>query len=114
MLYALRPLPATDRQLDFLEKLGHAHVRPEMHRRVASAWIDYYLSLLTADALESLRLKAGDQVHHEHQYVDPSTGEVTDLGGSVTVSSIGSNGLVYFRGGNGRCGWPTNLRRINE
>jgi len=33
---------------------------------------------------------------------------------TVTVSSIGSNGLVYFRGGNGKCGWPANLRRINE
>jgi hypothetical protein len=27
------------------------------------------------------------------------------------VSSVGSNGLVYFKGGNGQCGWPANLRR---
>ena len=114
VLYTEDPLPATDRQLEYSDKLGHAQVGREMHRSVASAWIDHYLSLRTADALESLRLKAGDRVHRQHEYADPSTGEVTSLDRSFTVSSIGSNGLVYFRGGNGQCGWPSNLRRIEE
>ena len=83
-----------------------------MHRTVASAWIDHYLSLQTAQALEALQPRTGDEVHHRHDYIDPATGEEVDLGGTVTVSSIGSNGLVYFRGGNGQCGWPTNLLRI--
>lgn len=114
VLHAEDSLLATERQLAFLGELGHVNASPEMHRTVASAWIDHYLSLRTADALEDLRLKAGDQLHRQHNYVDPSTGEVTNLGETVTVSSIGSNGLVYFRGGNGKCGWPANLRRIHE
>ncbi len=108
------PSPPTDRQRAFLERLGHGDAPPEMHRPVASAWIDHYLSVRTAHALENLELKAGDEVHRQRDHVDPSTGEVVELGGTVTVSSIGSNGLVYFRGGNGQCGWPTNLRRISE
>lgn len=111
LLHGQEPLPATERQLAFLRSLGHSHADTGMHRSVASAWIDHYLAKRTASALETLELKAGDLVHHEHLYADPETGEITDLGGLVTVSSIGSNGLVYFRGGNGRCGWPVNLRR---
>lgn len=30
------------------------------------------------------------------------------------TSSIGSEGLVYFRGGNGRCGWASTLRQAGS
>lgn len=111
-LYGDAAQPATEKQLRFLLELGHTEVSPTMLRPVASAWIDHYLSLQTADALESLQLKAGDQVHHVVDHVDLVSGEVADIGGLATVSSIASNGLVYFRGGNGACGWPTRLRLI--
>lgn len=107
------PKAATDKQLRFLAELGHRDLSPTMLRPVASAWIDYYLSLRTAEALETLQLKAGDQVHYVVEHMDPMTGEIADVGHTVTVSSIGSNGLVYFRGGNGACGWPTRLRPIH-
>lgn len=113
-LYGDTAQAATEKQLRFLSELGHTEVSPTMLRPVASAWIDHYLSLRTADALESLQLKAGDQVHYAVEYVDHVSGEVADIGGVVTVSSIGSNGLVYFRGGNGACGWPTRLRPIPQ
>lgn len=105
------PDPATERQLAFLGALGHAHKRQDISRRVASAWIEHYLSLRTASALKELRLVAGDAVSQEHSDIDSMTGEIHVWYQPRTVSSIGENGLVYFRGGNGQCGWPSLLRR---
>lgn len=114
VLYGESSPLATERQLAYLASLGDTNVEPGMHRPVASAWIDHYLALGSAQALECLELVSGDQVHLKNDYIDPGTGEITDLGGTFTVSSIGSNGLVYFRGGNGKCAWPTKLLPIRE
>lgn len=113
-LWLKRPLPATDRQVDFLEQLGHHDDSGSLLRPVASAWIDHYLSLRTATDLEALKPRRGDRLHYENLAAHPETGEVIDLGGEVTVSSIGARGLVYFRGGNGRCGWPGKVRHISR
>lgn len=105
---------ATERQLAYLANLGHTNIERGMHRSVASAWIDHYLALGSVQALQRLKLVSGDEVHLENGFVDPGTGEFADIGGIFTVSSIGANGLVYFRGGNGKCAWPTKLRTIRE
>ena len=84
-----------------------------MLRPVASACSAQHLCLRTANALQTLQLKAGDQVRYVVERVDPVSGEVEDVGHTVTVSSIGSSGLVYFRGGNGACGWPARLSPIH-
>ena len=95
----------------FLEELGHPREVAGLSRSVASAWIEHYLSVRAARALEELRLRAGDVVDHEHRHVDPTTGEMHVWFQRQTVSSIGRNGLVYFRGGNAQCGWPSQLHR---
>jgi len=105
-----QPKPATGRQLSFLDELGHEHEVAGLSRSVASAWIQHYLSVRTARALNELQLSAGDLIDQEHRHVDPTTGQLRVWFQKQTVSSIGRNGLVYFRGGNGRCGWPTQLR----
>lgn len=110
-LYGNVSLLATPRQLEFLESLDHEQPQGDMARTVASAWISHHLSVRTANALESLQLKAGDRVSHEREFVDPDSGEVSHHDEVFMVSSIGTNGLVYFRGGNGKCGWPSSLRR---
>ena len=109
-----RPKTATERQLAFLDELGHMAEMAELPRSVASAWIEHYLSLRTARELRKLRLRAGDVVDHEHRHVDPTTGELRVWSQEQTVSSIGGSGLVYFRGGNGQCSWPSHLRRLDR
>jgi len=81
-----------------------------MTRAEASAWIDHHLRLRTIAALERLRLRAGDVVVKKVEHVDPGTGEFHEYVSPILViSSIGSHGLVYFKGGNGQCGWPSSL-----
>jgi len=112
VIHGEHSLLATEKQLAYLELLGHLHPETDMRRSVASAWIDHHLSIRTAQALERLQLASGDRVYVRHDYVSLRTGELTDQGATATVSSIGANGLVYFKGGNGRCAWPTRLLPI--
>lgn len=81
--------------------------------RVASAWIDYFLTLRSIECLNTLQLAAGDRVLLSREYTDRSTRERHTWEDEVTVSSIGSNGLVYFKGGNGQCAYPHRLRRLH-
>lgn len=113
VLHGAAPQPATEKQLAYLDGLGHDRMSSGTSRSVASAWIDHYLSIRTVQALEQLELMSGDEVQVVHEFVDAETGEVTRSDWTATVSSIGGNGLVYFRGGNGRCAWPSKLRRPN-
>ena len=46
VLRGAQPLLVTEKQLAFLEVLGHVGGLPSMSRAVASAWIDHYLSLI--------------------------------------------------------------------
>lgn len=105
------PPSATPRQLEFLAELGHPESAPSMTRGVASAWIEHYLARRTATRLRELRLRAGETVTCAKRYVDEETGEMYEDRREATVSSIGANGLVYFKGGNGRCGWPSDITR---
>lgn len=108
-----RDVPAaTERQLTFLTTLGHRRALKTLSRPVASAWIEHHLALRTIAALRRLRLARGDEVIHISTFTDPASGQVHTVRTPVTVSSIGSAGLVYFKGGNGKAGWPVNLTRV--
>lgn len=108
--------PATTKQLEFLGMIGHdrAYERTPLTKTLASAWIEQYLARLTAARLRSLMLSSGDRVVHRTTLIDPDTGEVHEWSDCYVVSSIGASGLVYFKGGNGKCGWPTNLSRAPD
>lgn len=111
VLYGTSASLATPKQSAFLASLGHKPDSSDMPRPVASAWIDHYLSVRTLKSLRELQPKAGDSVRHSKNFVDPSTGEIETVETDVVVSSIGSTGRVYFKGGNSYSGWPTELSR---
>jgi hypothetical protein len=46
-----------------------------------------------------------------HEWTDTATGEVRTYEDELVVSSVGADGLVYFKGGNGPCAHPHRLRR---
>jgi hypothetical protein len=106
--------PASSKQLEFLSSLAPELDAAAMTVSEASAWIDHFLSLRTIAALETLQLRAGDEVNQTVVFADPATGEVQDAEWPATVSSIGANGLVYFKGGNGKCAWPIALSRVDS
>lgn len=74
--------------------------------REASAWIDFLLATRTATVLAQMRPNRGDVVDKVRS-TDRGEG-----GSRHVISSIRDNGLVYFRGGNGYCGWVSSLRMI--
>lgn len=96
------PLDATDRQREFLHQLGSDQAdRPGLTRNVASAWIEHLLTLQTIHHLVQLQPERNDAV---------IVRQVTEFEGKrmesleyKQVSSIGANGLLYFKGGNGQC-----------
>jgi hypothetical protein len=99
----------SDAQLAFLEQLaGEAGASPPegTSLAVASAWIDAFLARKTIAALRTLRLQRGDVVDH----CRPHENRIHVR--RFEVSSLGDSGLVYFRGGNGQCGWPSALRLV--
>lgn len=110
-LYGNSASLATPKQSAFLASLGHKPDSSDMPRSVASAWIDHYLSVRTLTSLRELKPKAGDLLRHSKDFVDPGTGEVETVETDVVVSSIGSTGRVYFKGGNSSSGWPRDLCR---
>jgi hypothetical protein len=76
---------------------------------VASAKLQDELDRLNRLKLEELQLKAGDPViKTETVEVD---GTVHTWETEYIVSSIGKNGRVYFKGGNGRSARPSQLRK---
>jgi hypothetical protein len=103
---------ASERQRNFLRALGAASTADStsLTKRVASAWIDHHLAIKTADSLRRLQLKTGDAVIKRSVWRKELLGipphETLEF---HYVSSIGADGLVYFKGGNGKCGWPSSL-----
>jgi hypothetical protein len=63
--------------------------------REATAWLRFLYLKMRAHALETSRLESGDVVEFGSREV-----EVAE------ISSIGSDGRIYFRGGMGRGAWP--------
>jgi hypothetical protein len=115
----LRPLiwgkvseSATDRQRVFLAELGSDGAdNAWLTKQVASAWIDHYLAVRTAKCLRHLELVRDDAVIKRTIWRKAEDGRLHETLYYVMVSSIGADGLVYFRGGNGKCGWPSSLTR---
>ena len=109
-IWGLEEAPATHRQLAYLHELAGSHfMQKALSISVASAWIQHYLGSRTSKRLRELKLKAGDEVVMARVFPDPLTSIPIEWVDEFTVSSIGANGLVYFKGGNGKCGWPTTL-----
>jgi hypothetical protein len=95
-------LPGTDGQLEFLATLNAKRARDSRVRvdhYEAGAWIEFYLLKRRQEALERLRLEAGDIV------------QVRDSEGSrlAEVFSISNDGRVHFKGGQGAGAWPDRL-----
>jgi hypothetical protein len=108
---------ASERQRNFLRSLGAVSVAQSasLTKRVASAWIDHQLAVRTAEQLRRLRLKAGDAViKRTVSSSHPDDIAVHEALEFYYVSSIGADGLVYFKGGNGKCGWPSTLRLAEQ
>lgn len=105
-----RPIEApTERQEDYLWTLAREVglvVDAPRTLREASAWIDFLLATRTAAVLSEMKPNRGDVV--DKVRVSPGG----ENGSRHVISSIREDGLVYFRGGNGYCGWVSSLRMI--
>jgi hypothetical protein len=98
----------TEGQMRFLTKLCPAfEVRCESRAEI-SAWIDHYLALATIAAHEKLKLKSGDVVQVSRSYRLIEIAEARHE--LAVVSSIGANGRVYLKGGNGAGAWPAEVQ----
>jgi hypothetical protein len=103
--------PATESQINFGCALGLE--LSGLTKRVASAMIDDELQRRNAEALERLDLKPGDRVIKRREF--SFGGQMHVLEDEHVVSSVGENTMrVYFRGGNGKGAWPTELTRIED
>lgn len=112
LIWGRGPESATDRQRSFLVELGSRKADDaRLTKRVASAWIEHYLAVRNAECLRNLALVRGDAVIKRTLWRHPGDGRLHETLDYAVVSSIGANGMVYFRGGNGKCGWPSSLTR---
>jgi len=96
---------ATDRQRAFLVELGSSVADDAgLTKRTASAWIEYHLALRNIECLRYLALVRDDAVIKRTRWRHPETGRLYKTLDYAVVSSIRANGMVYFRGGDGKCG----------
>lgn len=101
------PEPSSVRQRSYAEALGFSVASDS--KRVASAKIAEALFEKNQQAITEMNLKPGDHVVRvEHVEFE---GEMRTLETEFVISSIQPNGRVFFKGGNGQCAWPTQLRR---
>lgn len=107
-------LEPTERQMAFLQEIAHGELwtRSALSKRSASAWIEHFLAERTARRLREMQLARGDRVIKTSPWVNEATGEHHEWRQEYEVSSIGADGLVFFRGGNGQCAWPSSLTRV--
>lgn len=105
-----RPVqPPTEAQEDYLSTLSHevgVVVNPPRTLREASGWIDFLLATRTAAVLAQMKPNRGDVVDKFR------VSEGGERGSRHVISSIRDDGLVYFRGANGYCGWASSLQMI--
>lgn len=100
--------PVTRRQLDLADSL-EIDVSQDSFR-VAFAKIADRLAEQNKKLLDKLRLKAGDKVI-KHQSIE-FEGRIEELSNEYIVSSIGRDGRIYFKGGNGRGAWPNEVTKV--
>jgi hypothetical protein len=113
LIWGTESEPATDRQRAFLVELGSREADGAgLTKRAASAWIEHYLAVRTIECLRHLALGRGDAIIKRTLWRHPEDRRMHETLDYAVVSSIGADGLVYFRGGNGKCGWPSSLTRV--
>ncbi|MCX8098889.1 MAG: hypothetical protein N3F11_07805 [Casimicrobiaceae bacterium] len=100
--------PSSDRQRAFADSIGLNVSRDSM--RVASAKIRDALLAKNQRAIAEMNLQPGDKVVRLDQREFDGEGALKK---EFVVSSIGSNGRVFFKGSNCQGEWPTKLRKIS-
>lgn len=98
----------TKKQIEFGKQLGIDLSKNSF--RVAVARIKDTLTEKNLRVIEESQLVPGDQVVLSRSF--NLSGISKELEQKLTVSSIRKDGLVYFKGGNGRCAWAGKLRKI--
>jgi hypothetical protein len=112
LIWGKMPEPATDRQRTFMVELGSDEFdNARLTKQIASSWIEHHLAVRTISGLRRLVPVRGDAVIKRVLWRNPEDNQLHETLDYAVVSSIGANGLVYFRGGNGHCGWPSSLTR---
>ena len=93
---------ATPKQLEFAAKFQHnlSHAS----RRVADAVVDDLMTELNLAAIQRERLAPGVAVKNKHDIIERK----------LIISSIQSDGTIYFKGGNGARAWARSLIRIGD
>ncbi|CAN5408295.1 hypothetical protein BH09ACT7_BH09ACT7_05090 [soil metagenome] len=109
-IWGKQPEPATEPQIALLARLDapQAHL-PGLTKTSASAWIDHHLTLKTIEDLIRLRPAKNDAMI-ERRVTETLDRQLESLTFRV-ISSIGADGLVYFKGGNGQCSRPHRLEK---
>lgn len=100
----------TKKQIEFGKEFGIDVSKNSF--RVAVARIKDALTEKNLRAIEELQLVPGDQVILTRWFNLNSISE--EFKEKFIISSIRKDGLVYFKGGNGRCAWAGKLRRIGD
>ena len=99
----------TDKQILFASSLGIDVTKDSFC--IASVKIDQELQAKNRRAIIEMNLKPGDCVvkHESVRFND----ETHDLDREYIISSIGRNGRIWFKGGNGQGAWATQLEKLN-
>ena len=92
----------TEKQIELATKFGY-DISRETHRE-GSAVIDNIMEQLNLESIDEQNLRPGDAVINKwdslcHEYV---------------ISTIRDDGLVFFKGGNGKRAWARNLIKVDR
>jgi len=101
---------ATKKQIKLGEKINLNLENDSM--RVASAKIKDKLNNINKNAIKKLNLSPGDKVIKKSKL--SINGKEIERTKEYIVSSIGKNNRVYFKGGNGRGAWPTEVEKVES
>ena len=103
------PRAATERQIELGDSIS-VDLRGDS-ARVASARLSEELFKLNKAAAAELDLHPGDRVIQRLNGQVRGRDVVCDQ--EFVVSSVGKNFRVWFKGGNGRSAWPTEIKRAD-
>jgi hypothetical protein len=98
----------TQNQIAWAESLG-IDVSPHSYR-VAFAMIKDALSERENQLIRVMNLKPGDRVAREREV--EYEGQIHKVRQEFVISSIRDDGLLYFKGGGGMSGWPSNFTKV--
>lgn len=91
--------PASERQIAYANSLGIGTSKDSM--KVASARIRDRLGETNAERIRFLQLVPGMRVKWKKWNQE------------MIISSISENGLLWFKGGNGKCAFPSQVQAID-